>query len=62
MADGETTFEDYHDFDEEEALCLNCGEPHSDCQCEEFEPDPDTEDVCATCGLGEADEFHQTEE
>jgi len=59
MAD---TFEEYHDFDEEETSCLECGELHGDCECDEFVVDPDTEDVCTVCGLSEADEFHQTEE
>lgn len=61
-SDSKVTFEEYHEFDEEEPLCLNCEQPHSDCGCEKFEVDPDTEDICTECGLGEADDFHQTEE
>lgn len=54
--------EEPHEFEEEEVVCLECGEAHSNCECEEFQPDPDTEDICVTCGLSEADEMHQTEE
>ena len=51
-----------HEFDAEEPSCLNCGKLHSDCECESFKVDPDTEDVCAECGMSEADEQHQSEE
>lgn len=65
MAEGNPNqggFDEYdHDFDPEEPVCLNCGDLESNCECEEFDADPDTESVCVVCGLPEDDPMHGQE-